>query len=54
MTDNSGTPSKETQEMKKYGITHQKIDNYHYKDYKYTSYADALAQAMRDEKASSS
>jgi hypothetical protein len=34
-------------EMARYGITRVPIDIYHYKDYRYTNLADAIAQAKR-------
>jgi hypothetical protein len=35
------------EEMAKYGITRVSIDYYHYKEYRYTSLDDAIAQAKR-------
>jgi len=34
-------------EMAKYGITRVPIDYFHYKQYRYTNLADAVAQAKR-------
>jgi hypothetical protein len=35
------------EEMAKYGITRVPTDYFHYKEYRYTSLADAIAQAKR-------
>jgi hypothetical protein len=35
------------EEMTKYGITRVPTDYFHYKEYRYTSLADAIAQAKR-------
>lgn len=34
-------------EMAKYGITRVPVDYFHYKQYRYTNLADAVAQAKR-------
>lgn len=36
-----------TDEMAKYGITRVSVDYFHYKDFRYTNLADAIAQAKR-------
>ena len=36
-----------TEEMAKYAITRVPIDYFHYKEYRYTNLADAIAQAKR-------
>jgi hypothetical protein len=36
-----------TEEMAKYGITRVPIDYFHYKEFRYTSLGDAIAQATR-------
>ena len=35
------------EEMAKYGITRVPTDYFHYKEYRYTNLADAIAQAKR-------
>ena len=37
----------DTDEMAKYGITRVSVDYFHYKDFRYTNLADAIAQAKR-------
>jgi hypothetical protein len=37
-------------EMAKYGITRVPVDYFHYRDYRYTSLEDAIAQARRDDR----
>ena len=34
--------------MAQLGITHFFIDNFHYREYRYTNFEDAIAQARRD------
>jgi hypothetical protein len=36
--------------MEKLNIRHSLVDNFHYRDYRYTKFDDAVAQAMRREK----
>jgi hypothetical protein len=36
-------------EMAKYGITRVRVDYFHYRDFRYTSLKDAIAQAERDQ-----
>lgn len=36
-------------EMAKYGITRVPVDYFHYKQYRYTNLADAVAQAKREQ-----
>ena len=36
-------------EMKKYGINRIPVDYFHYREFRYTNLADAIAQAKRDE-----
>lgn len=36
-------------EMVKYGITRVPVDYFHYKQYRYTNLADAIAQAKREQ-----
>ncbi|MEW5424568.1 hypothetical protein [Amorphus sp. 3PC139-8] len=38
-------------EMERYGIIRASIDVYHYKEFRYTNFSDALQQAKRDERA---
>lgn len=40
-------------EMAKYGITRVSVDQYHYKQYRYTHLNEAIAQAERELAASS-
>lgn len=35
-------------EMEKYGITRRSVDYFDYRDFRYTSLTDAVAQARRD------
>jgi hypothetical protein len=35
--------------MEKLHIRHSLVDNFHYRDYRYTSLDDAIAQASRDQ-----
>ena len=37
------------QELKKYGIRRIPVDYFHYREFRYTNLADAIAQAKRDE-----
>ncbi|MDE2465487.1 MAG: hypothetical protein KGO02_17505 [Alphaproteobacteria bacterium] len=40
----------EAEEMAKYGITRVPVDYFHYRQYRYTNFVDAIAQARRDQK----
>jgi hypothetical protein len=44
-----GYHSPANDEMVKYGITCVPVEYFHYKDFRYTTLKDALAQAKRDE-----
>ena len=40
--------SAQVEEMKKYQISYNPVDYFHYKNFRYTKLTDALAQAKRD------
>ena len=46
-----GVEQNDTDEMAKYGITRVSVDYFHYKDFRYTNLADAIAQAKRQQPA---
>jgi hypothetical protein len=51
--NNNNPPEKDTptvEEMKKYGIDCVPVDYFHYREFRYTSLRDAIAQAKRDER----
>ena len=51
--DNNNTSEKDVptkEEMKKYGIDCVPVDYFHYREFRYTSLRDAIAQAKRDER----
>jgi hypothetical protein len=39
----------QTEQMTKYDITRVPVDYFHYRQFRYTNFADAVAQAKRDE-----
>ena len=43
-----GVKGNTTDELAKYGITQVSVDYFHYKDFRYTNLADAIAQAKRE------
>jgi len=45
-TDQKTLPDEK--ELEKYGIRHFAVDCFHYRQYRYTNLADAIAQAKRD------
>jgi hypothetical protein len=51
--DNSKAETNSDDEMAKYGITRVSIDQYHYKQYRYSHLNEAIAQAERELAASS-
>ncbi len=44
-TDDAG---REAALMARYGITRMSVDRFHYREFRYTSLADAVAQSKRD------
>ncbi len=49
----AGVPAEETELMARYGIIKVPAYRYHYRDWRYSTLNDALAQARRDEAARS-
>lgn len=45
--DSSPSTAKETDQMAHYGITRAPVDYFHFREFRYTSFADALAEARR-------
>lgn len=48
-SEKTNTNGSEAELMTKYGITRVPVDRFHYKTYRYSTLADAVAQAKRDE-----
>jgi hypothetical protein len=44
-----GFLDQDSEEMTGFGITRVPVDYFHYKDFRYTQLADAVAEAKRDE-----
>jgi hypothetical protein len=44
--DSSPSIAKETDQMAHYGITRFPVEYFHFREFRYTSFADALAQAQ--------
>ena len=45
--DSAPSTGKETDQMAHYGITRVPVDYFHFREFRYTSFADALAEAQR-------
>jgi hypothetical protein len=45
--DSSPSIAKETDQMAHYGITRFPVEYFHFREFRYTSFADALAEARR-------
>jgi len=45
--DSSPSTGKSTDQMARYGITRVPVDYFHFREFRYTSFADALAEARR-------
>jgi len=48
--DNKPLSAEQLVLMEKLNIRHSVVDNFHYQDYRYTNFDDAVAQATRKEK----
>jgi hypothetical protein len=46
ITDDTGSPDIDEQ-MTRYGITRKSVDQFHFGEYRYSNFRDALAEARR-------
>jgi len=49
VADRHASTDEDSEEMAEFGITRVPADYFHYKDFRYTQLADAVAEAKRDE-----